>query len=105
MPGLTCCRTHFCGRSLLCRPLSLKSLNAHKHLAIVRYTQPHAQQRAMATTVVDNSFWSKAGQPDDNLIVLILNYHLPDQIEKLLMQGFDCMMLLKVPQELVIHRN
>lgn len=49
----------------------------------------------MATLVIDNSFWSKPGQLNNSLIVLILNYHLPDQIEKLLPQGSDCMLLLE----------
>lgn len=41
----------------------------------------------MAVNNIDNSFWGDSGQPANTLIALILNYHLPEQIEQVLQQG------------------
>lgn len=42
---------------------------------------------AMTANSVDNSFWTGACQPEKVSIVIILNYTLPDQVEKLLSKG------------------
>ena len=40
-----------------------------------------------AKSSVDNSFWTSACLPKKALIAIILNYTLPDQVEKLLSKG------------------
>ena len=42
---------------------------------------------AMPVNIVDNSFWTENYQSNNMLLALILNYTLPDQVEKLLSRG------------------
>ena len=41
----------------------------------------------MAVNNIDNSFWRVSAQPVNSLIAVILNYHLPEQIDQVLKQG------------------
>lgn len=57
-----------------------------------KLTLPHAAQtqshpQAMPDGTIDNRFWHQTDQPVTKLVVLVLNYHLPRQIKKLLHQG------------------